>query len=135
MQSVLPAFLSCNKLWARPFVRFLVVGAGNTVFGYSLYLVGLLLGGSYTIALAIATILGAVFNFFTTGRVVFRSNALNKIYWFIGVYATIFAVNLALLTWLVGRGVDKAYAQALLLPVVVILSYLLNKHIIFWRKS
>lgn len=122
-----------KRLWSRQFLRFLIVGAGNTVFGYLLYLIGLWIGLSYQAALAGATIFGAIFNFFTTGRIVFESSALAKIIGFLGVYGVTFVVNLSLLTWLVGAGMAKAYAQAALLPVIVTLSFLLNKHLVFGR--
>lgn len=120
-------------LWSHQLLRFLVVGMANTLVGYALYLIGLWLGVPYQAALTGATILGAIFNFFTTGRLVFESRALNRISGFLAVYGITFAVNLALLTWLVQAGVAKAYAQAVLLPLIVLLSFFLNKHLVFGR--
>jgi putative flippase GtrA len=124
-----------KTLWSVRILRFLVVGAVNTLFGYLVYLAGLWLGASYQAALAVATVLGAIFNFFTTGRIVFESKVLNKIFFFLAVYGITFVVNLALLTWLVQAGMAKALAQAVLLPLIVTLSFLLNKHFVFGRLS
>ncbi|MHB8885626.1 MAG: GtrA family protein [Methylovirgula sp.] len=124
-----------KHIWSYQFLRFLIVGAANTLVGYVLYLIGLWIGIPYQAALSCATVLGAIFNFFTTGRLVFESRALNRIFGFLAVYGITFAVNLALLTWLVQAGMAKAYAQAILLPIVVLLSFLLNKHLVFGRVT
>lgn len=120
-------------LWSHQLLRFFIVGMVNTLVGYALYLTGLWVGIPYQAALTGATVLGAIFNFFTTGRLVFASRALNKIFGFLTVYGITLVVNLALLTWLVEVGVTKAYAQAVLLPLVVFLSFLLNKYLVFGR--
>ena len=124
-----------RRRWLRShqLLRFLVVGMANTIVGYALYLIGLWIGAPYEEALTGATVLGAIFNFFTTGRFVFESRALNRIFGFLAVYGIMLAINLALLTWLVRTGVEKAYAQAFLLPLVVLLSYFLNKRLVFGR--
>ncbi len=124
-----------RRLWKlRPF-RFLLVGAANTLFGYLLYLIGLWIGLPYQAALAVATVLGAIFNFFTTGRIVFENRALRKIFAFLAIYAVIYIANLALLTWAVHAGIAKTLAQGLVLPFVVVLSYILNKYLVFGRFS
>jgi putative flippase GtrA len=124
-----------RRLWSNQFFRFLAVGAGNTAFGYGVYLICLIIGISYQVAAVIATVLGIVFNFFTTGTIVFRNAALGKIFGFFAVYGVTLAVNLVLLTMLVEAGVSKAFGQALVLPVVVIMSFLLNKFLVFGGKS
>jgi len=120
-----------GNLWSNQLIRFMIVGIGNTVFGYSLYVLGLMFGIPYQLALIVATILGAVFNFLTTGRIVFESRSKAKFFAFLAVYAITLVVNVALLTGLVHAGMTKAYAQAVLLPLVVSLSFLLNKHLVF----
>jgi putative flippase GtrA len=52
------------------FVRFLLVGVLNTIFGYFLYGTLILIGLDYKLAVLLATILGVLFNFQTTGRLV-----------------------------------------------------------------
>ncbi len=119
------------KFWSNQFFRFLVVGAGNTVFGYGVYLLCLLIGIPYQAAAVVATVLGVIFNFFTTGAIVFRNATLGKIVGFFAVYGVMLIVNLIVLTWLVENGISKALAQAISLPLIVILSFLLNKYIVF----
>lgn len=120
-----------RRWWANQFFRFLVVGVGNTAFGYGAYLVCLWIGIPYLAAAVISTVLGVVFNFFTTGTIVFRNAAFGRIFGFFAVYGVALAVNLVLLTGLVNAGVSKALAQALVLPVIVLLSFLLNKFLVF----
>jgi putative flippase GtrA len=123
-----------GELWRLDYVRFVVVGIGNTAFGYGVYLLALWLGIPYQAAAVLSTILGVIFNFFTTGRIVFRNSSMSKIIGFFMVYAVVLAVNLVLLTALVEAGTDKALGQMFVLPIVVVLSYLLNKYLVF-RKS
>jgi putative flippase GtrA len=122
------------RWWSSQFFRFLVVGVGNTAFGYSVYLISLWIGISYQAAVVISTILGVVFNFFTTGTIVFRNAAFCNFFGFFAVYGVTLAVNLVLLTGLVDAGVSKALGQALVLPIIVIMSFLLNKFLVFRGK-
>lgn len=124
-----------KRLWSHQFVRFMLVGAGNTVFGYSLYLLGLLIGLPYQVAVAASTVLGALFNFFTTGRIVFANDKWHRIFGFLLVYGIVLAANIGLLAPLVAFGMNKALAQAALMPGIVILSFILNKYLIFGRRS
>ena len=123
-----------KSLWTRPFFRFLVVGFGNTIAGYAVYIVGLWSGLSYPMALTVATVLGACFNFFTTGQIVFNNDKLQRIFAFLGVYVLIYAFNLALLAGFVHVGMAKGLAQGASLPFVVVLSYFMNREV-FGRAS
>ena len=53
------------------FVRFLLIGALNTIFGYTLFGAIYLTTARPNFAVVAATIFGVVFNFFSTGRLVF----------------------------------------------------------------
>ncbi|PPD46599.1 MAG: polysaccharide biosynthesis protein GtrA [Methylocystis sp.] len=119
------------RLWRLRFARFLVVGVGNTLFGYGVFYLLLGAGLAPTPALALATLIGVVFNFFTTGRVVFASADSTLLWRFACVYVVVFVVNAALLEWVVALGVAPAAAQALLLAPCVALSYLLNRTLVF----
>ena len=58
---------------AHKFIKFLFVGGVNTVFGYSIFALFLFLGMHYAVATLFATILGILFNFKTTGVIVFNN--------------------------------------------------------------
>jgi len=64
-----------NKLKEVLFYRYLVVGIGNTVFGYSIFMLFLYIGLHYSVAVLLSTIIGILFNFYMYGRVVFKSNS------------------------------------------------------------
>lgn len=123
--------LARMRLWRLRFARFLVVGAVNTLFGYGVFFVLLRAGLAPTAALAFATIIGVLFNFVTTGRVVFETAEASRLWRFLGVYGLVFLLNAALLDAAIRLGVAAAIAQALLLLPCVALSYVLNRAFVF----
>jgi len=115
-------------------IRFLFTGMLNTAVGYSIYFVGLTLGAKPSIALAIATALGALFNYFSTSRLVFQSRGLGRLPRFMGAYAVIYGFNLLLLQTALKLGAAPWLAQVVVLPIVVIFSYLLLNFVVFAAK-
>jgi putative flippase GtrA len=75
------------------FARFLLVGVLNTLFSYFLYGTLILIGLDYKYAVLLATILGVLFNFQTTGRLVFGSKNNKLIFRFVLVYVATFLLN------------------------------------------
>lgn len=125
-----------KELWQIRLLRFLVVGAINTLFSYLVYVAFILLGAHYNLATLISTILGVIFNFFTTGRIVFRSMENKRFILFVLVYAFTYLVNILLLRWLIdGLTMDKLLAGALVTFPVALLSYFLNASITFKDKQ
>ncbi|MGV2387505.1 MAG UNVERIFIED_CONTAM: GtrA family protein [Microcystis novacekii LVE1205-3] len=57
-----------NLIKKHKFARFLLVGVLNTLFSYFLYGSLILIGLNYKYAVLLATIIGVLFNFQTTGR-------------------------------------------------------------------
>lgn len=113
------------------FLKFLVVGVVNTLFGYSMFALFIWLGITYSIALILSTVAGVLFNFKTIGQLVFsnRDNAL--LIRFIGVYTIIYFVNLYSLKALLGLHWNVYVASALLVVPMAILSFILNKTLVF----
>lgn len=117
---------------AWQFLRFLVVGAVNTLFGYAVF-AGLILAGVPPMPALVATyIVGVLFNFFTTRRFVFAAPghgaALAR---FVVAYVVIYFFNLALYTVFDHAGLSPLVAQALCVPVVAVFSFLLFKFQVF----
>lgn len=113
---------------ARSFIRFLLVGLLNSAFGYGLFAICLLVGLPPEAALLVATILGVLFNFFTTGRLVFGQAGGRKLIGFLSVYAVIYLLNAASLRLLVSWGVPPLIGQLLLMPCAATATFLaLNK--------
>jgi len=123
--------LAGERVWRVRFVRFVAMGVVNTLFGYGVFFVALRSGVAPTLALAIATIIGVAFNFFSTGDVVFGNGDPSRLWRFAAAYGAVFVVNAGALEALAMLGVEAALAQAALLPACVCLSYILNRTLVF----
>lgn len=124
-----------RRLFESQPMRFLMAGVLNTAFGYTLYLIGLLVGLVPEVALGLATLVGAFFNYFTTARYVFNHTAMNLMPRFIAAYAVIFGLNALALRGLILLGLNAALAQGLLLPVAAATSYLIFKFVVFRKPT
>ncbi len=119
-----------NKL-----IRFLIVGGINTVFGYLVYASLILLNFHYSIAALLATSLGVLFNFKTTGKLVFQNNNNSLIFKFIGVYTFTYLINLVFLRLFELYKVDMFMAGAILLLPMALISFGLNKKFVFQKEQ
>jgi putative flippase GtrA len=128
---VVSSFLSDKKGVFAQFARFLIVGILNTVFGFACFAILILLGLSKGIALAIAWIFGVLFNFQTIGRLVFNNSRPHLLFRFSMGYLAMYVVNLVALNALVGFGVAPIPAQAMLAPFVAILTFFVNRMLVF----
>lgn len=122
----LPADKARNQL-----IRFLAVGMLNTIFGYSCYALLLYLGLHYAVALLLATVAGVLFNFKSTGVLVFRSQNNRLIFRFVAVYALVYGVNVGLLKLLYVLGVGPYYGGAALIVPMALLAFSLNRKFVF----
>ena len=126
--------LPLNTLYAE-WIRFILVGAVNTGFSYAFYALCIYLGAGYALASAISMIAGILFNYFTTGGLVFRARhaSLPR---FAACYGAVYVFSLALLA-----GMDllrlNAYLSGFLVAApAAAFSYLLLKLLVFrtgWR--
>lgn len=115
----------------RQFVKFILVGILNTAFGYGVYSALVLLKVDASISLFASTVMGILFNYMTTGRLVFLARGIGRLPYFMAVYGLTFLFNLWSLRLLLSHGVKPLLAQALLLPLMVITSFTLNKIFVF----
>lgn len=125
-----------NSLWRFAFSRFVAVGLLNTVFGYSFYALLILVGIPRLVAVTIAKIVGTLFNFRTTGVLVFYNRENRRLWRFLAVYGLGYPLNVALLEFwcrLVGTG--PLVGQALSLPVVVVFTFLMMRTLVFRQDS
>ena len=113
------------------FLRFLLVGALNSLFGYGCFALLLYLGIHYAVALFLATVIGVLFNFKTTGYLVFKSKDNRLILRFAATYAILYAVNVSALKLLALSGIDMYLGGALLLLPMAVLAYILNREFVF----
>jgi putative flippase GtrA len=112
-------------------MRFLAVGVLNTIFGYAIYGLCIYIGMNFGVALLIATLIGIVFNFCTNKTIVFRSKKKSIFLQFVMVYVFIYAVNYTGIKLLTQADQNPYVAALIMLPFATILSYLLNKKVVF----
>lgn len=113
------------------FVSFLIVGVLNTAFGYGVFALLLWLGAHYTVAAAGSTVLGVLFNFRTTGRLVFGSRDDGKLLVFVLVYLVVYGVQIACLSVLIAAGLSSYVAGIVLILPIALLSFFLLKRFVF----
>jgi putative flippase GtrA len=114
--------LNANRTAAQ-FARFLGVGVLNTAFGYGVFYAVFAFTQSTVIAPIVATLAGIVFNFFSTGTLVFQDRRTQLIWRFILVYAVQVGTNIALLNLLSQWRIDPVIGQLVLLPVLAVGSF------------
>ena len=122
-----PLMALVQKLWNVRFIRFLVIGVLNTLFGYALYAFLVFIGINYVWARVLAIIIGIIFNFFTTGRIVFNNKDNWLIIRFVLVYAVTMSLDVLVLKRLVGNmNLNEYLAGAIITIPIAMLSFLLN---------
>jgi putative flippase GtrA len=125
---------------ARPFVLvprfvlFLLVGGLNTAFGYGAFALLYRLGLHYALAAALSTIAGVLFNFQTTGRIVFKNGDRSLLVRFVAVYVMTYFVNVGALRLAEGSHLGIVMTQAFLLLPMAALSYVLQRRFVFGRE-
>ena len=130
-----------NLIKKYKFVRFLLVGALNTLFSYFLYGSLILIGLNYKYAVLLATILGVLFNFQTTGKLVFGSKNNKLIFRFVLVYVVTFLLNVEALRIVdaIDIGIEQKtkmlIAGAILVFPLAVISFILMKLFVFREGS
>jgi putative flippase GtrA len=119
----------------RKFFIFLLVGLLNTLFGYSIFALLVFLGLHYALAVLIATCLGILFNFKTTGALVFGSRDNSLIGRFVAVYAVLCLANIALLKMMLEIGLGAYAGGAVVVFPLAVVGYLLNLKFVFVDKK
>lgn len=115
----------------KRFLRFLISGGVNTLFGFAIYSVFILSGAAVWLALISGTVIGALFNFFTTSGFVFRELSIARVPRFLLCYALVYAINLQALYWLSSWLSDEIVSQAILVLPIAAVSYFLMKRFVF----
>jgi len=137
-----------RKLWSIQFLRFLAVGGVNTAFGYGVFALIILLNRHFkvcspeaelVVAPLISQICGILFNFKTTGTIVFRNRNNRLILRFFAVYSITYALNYGLLRLLESISIERLAGGAILVLPLALLAYFLNKRYVFnsmdnWTK-
>jgi len=122
------------KAPASTFLRFLIAGGVNTLFGFLVYSLAILLGLQVWQALSAGMPTGLGFNFLTTGGFVFRDLTARRFFRFAGALL-IYLVNLSLVA-LLSEWTDSAtLIQGIVTIPMVVGSYLLMSKFVFRYSS
>ncbi|MDP3372037.1 MAG: GtrA family protein [Candidatus Paracaedibacteraceae bacterium] len=113
------------------FIRYLLVGAVNTVFGYSVFALLIFIGWHYSIALLFATVAGVIFNFQTFGKLVFKQSEWRLLWKFVAVYGVLYAVNVLLVFGFLYFMRNVYAANALAIIFIAGLGYFLNRRFVY----
>jgi putative flippase GtrA len=113
------------------FVKFLLVGGLNAAFGYSTFILALWLGLHYTLATAVCTVLGTLFNFKSIGALVFKNKDNRLLLRFLIVSGIIYAINVLALAGMLRIGIPEWLGGLILILPGAGLSYYLNSRFVF----
>ena len=103
----------------------------STAFSYGLYAVLLFLGLNYAVANLAALVAGILFSFRTQGRLVFGRKDNRFFGRFVLCWALLYVASVTLIGRMVALGMGGYVSGALTIPVIAILSYLLQRFIVF----
>lgn len=118
----------------RRFVKFLLVGLLNTAFGSTIYVVLIYARLPIWAALLGGNLAGIVFNFFTTGHLVFSDAVLARLPRFVGAYLACYIINYISIRILVFLYLSAILSQLLLaLPMAALSFYLMSRHVFVSR--
>ena len=116
---------------SRQFLRFLVVGAVNTAFGYGVFALLVWLGLPYPAAIGLATAAGVAFNFQSTGRLVFGGAPLSRLARFAAVYGVVYLLNVLAVAGLLRLGLNVYAANAVAVLPLALIAYMLQRTFVF----
>jgi putative flippase GtrA len=119
----------------KQLLRFLLVGVLNTCFSYSIYVALVYVGLDYVLANLISIVIGVMFSFKTQATLVFGVAGNRRILRFVLVWVCIYFLNLLAISWFIHRGFNSYVSGALVIPFIVVLSYLSQKYFVFRRPD
>ena len=120
-----------RQLFDHHIVRFLLVGAVNTGFSYSIYSALLYIGWPYAAANFGSLVLGIIFSFHTQGAFVFKNRDRSLIFRFAGCWLVIYVINTGLIAMFISFGLNAYAAGAVAMIPVTLMSYLVQKYLVF----
>lgn len=123
------------KMLNRQFVRYVLVGIGNTAFSYGAYVAFLYIGHEYWIANLLALILGIAFSFTTQGIVVFRNATRITFVKFLAAWMLIYIFNISVIALLMHGSMSAYLAGAVATIPGTLVSYFVLKLAVFGREK
>lgn len=120
-----------KKLLNNKVVRFFLVSGLNTIFGYGLFALLIYVGLHYALVTFITTVITLLFNFKTTGLLVFKNNKNGLIFKFVGVSGIRYIVTVLFLAVFKNFGINEYIGQAILIVPLGFFGYFLNHFFVF----
>lgn len=117
------------------FIKFLFVGGLNTAFGYGVFALFIYCGLHYSLASLLSTVCGILFNFKTTGIIVFKNHNNSLIFRFFAAYVIIYALNLLGLRLFDIIHFNIYGAGFILIFPMAVVSFVLMKKFVFINKE
>jgi putative flippase GtrA len=111
------------------------VGGLNTAFGFSIYTVLIVIHLHYILAALLGQICGILFNFKTTGTIVFKNKNNRLIFRFFAVYLVTYLITIGLLKIFDNVNIGSLVAGAIIILPIAFLSFLLNKKFVFHQPQ
>ena len=133
LKKVIPVFIfrkmKLNIEHQKQFIVFLFVGGINTLFGYSAFAFFIFLKMSYYIAFLFAASLGLIFNFVTTGRIVFKNKDFGLFYKFIFISIIMYFLHVFIIR-IINVHINNFYISGLMtMSLTAIIAFYLNKKV------
>ena len=113
------------------FVKFILVGILNTAFGYGAFALLMYTGLHYSAAVVLSTIAGILFNFKTTGVLVFKNKDNSLIFKFIAVYTLVCITGIIILRLAQIAHINLYFAGLVATGICAVTAFLLNKNWVF----
>lgn len=125
-----------HKYVKNKFIRFIFVGGLNTAFGLGLYLLLIWIGLSYIWATLIAHIAGILFNFVTTGTLVFENSDKRLIFKFFLNYGLTYFINIGVNKGLQSLfGMNPYFSGIGATFITALISFFILKRFVYKDKS
>ena len=112
-------------------IKFILVGIINTLFGYGVFALFLFLGLHYTVCVILSTIIGILFNFKTTGIIVFNNHDNRLIFKYFCVYGIICLLSMLLLRFAEIIKFNLYIAGFIITCIMPLISFTLQKRWVF----
>ena len=125
-----------HKYVKNKFIRFIFVGGLNTAFGLGMYLLLVWLGLSYIWATLISHVVGILFNFITTGTLVFENSDKRLIIKFFMNYGLTYFINIGANKSLqVLFGMNQYFSGIGATIITALISFFILKRFVYKDKS
>ena len=127
-----PLLALIKKMLNNRFVKFVLVGGINTLFGFSIFSACVYLTRNPSASVVIGTVLGVLFNFNTYGRLVFKSRDNSRIFRFFAIYLFTMTSQILLLNFFAHIGITSPYVGGAILTLpMALISFTLMRKFVF----